>query len=377
MRPGLPDAALFPFAAWRRLLSGELRAAAVGRGAPIGSAGLLSLRAAIARHVAVSRGVRASAEDVLVTTGGQQAMDLLGRVLLAPGDVVAVEDPGYLPAHRAFIGQGAVAVGVAVDAEGLVVEALPESAKLVYVTPSHQFPLGAVMSAARRLALLAWARRANASVVEDDYDSEFRYTGRPLPCLQGLEAEQRASGEPARVLYTGTFSKTLVPGLRMAYLVVPDALVDAVRAARAAADRYAPTFTQGVLADFIGEGHYARYVRSVRALYADRQAALLAAAAEAELHGLLTLAPDPAGLHLVGWLPPGVVDTTAAEAGGAEGVDVAALSRFALTPSSLSGRGALLLGYAAFDVSAIRTGVRRLRRALDAVHPTYPRSSRR
>ena len=216
-----------------------------------------------------------------------------------------------------FAAAGARLVPVPVDGEGLDVaagERAAPKARLAYVTPSHQFPLGAVMSVSRRLALLAWARRAEAWVLEDDYDSEFRYAGRPLPCLQGLDVERQDAAGPARVLYIGTFSKTLAPALRLGYLIVPDALVDAFRAARAVLDRHAPTLAQGVLADFIAEGHYARHVRRVRAVYAERQAALLAAA-EAELAGLLTLTPDPAGLHLVGRLAPGLDAEEAAAAG--------------------------------------------------------------
>jgi GntR family transcriptional regulator/MocR family aminotransferase len=225
------------------------------------------------------------------------------------------------------------------------------------------------MSASRRLALLAWAHRARAWVVEDDYDAEFRYTGRPLPCLQGLEAERLAPRETARVLYVGTFSKSLAPGLRLAYLVLPEALVGPFRAARAAVDRFPPAATQAVLADFIGESHYARHLRRVRALYAERQAALLAAAAD--LRGLLTVAPDAAGLHLVGWLPPGVSDVAVAAAAAAEGITVSPLSRFrhaaSGSTSGASPRGALLLGYAAFEEEELRTGMQRLRRALLAL----------
>jgi GntR family transcriptional regulator/MocR family aminotransferase len=294
-----------------------------------------------------------------------------------------VEDPGYAGAHAVLAAAGARLVPVPVDGEGLDVaagERAAPDARLAYVTPSHQFPLGAVMSAPRRLALLAWARRSGAWVVEDDYDSEFRYTGRPLPCLQGLDAEQRPAGEPARVLYIGTFNKTLVPGLRLGYLVVPDALVDAMRAARAATDRHAPTLVQGVLADFIGEGHFARHLRRVRALYAERQAALVDAAA-ATLPDLLALAPDAAGLHLVGWLPPGVGDEAAARAARAEGVELFPLSRYALTARGAHGtygaygapedgaptRDAVLLSYAGFDPRALRAAVRRLRRALEGM----------
>jgi GntR family transcriptional regulator/MocR family aminotransferase len=225
------------------------------------------------------------------------------------------------------------------------------------VTPSHQFPLGTIMSASRRLALLTWARRVGGWVLEDDYDSEFRYAGHPIPCLQGLDTERGGAG---RVLYIGTFSKTLAPALRLGYLIVPDELVDAFRVARAIAGGHSPTLDQGVLADFIGEGHYVRHVRRVRALCAERQQALLDAATR-ELGDALMLAPDAAGLHMVGWLPPCASDEAATAAALRERVEVTPLSRYSARAPE---RGALLLGYAAFDEGEILNGVLSLARAL-------------
>ena len=209
------------------------------------------------------------------------------------------------------------------------------------------------MSASRRLLLLNWARRVDGWVLEDDYDCEFRFAGRPIPCLQGLDAER---GGAARVLYIGTFSKTLAPALRLGYLIVPDALVDVVRVARAIAGGHSPTLEQGVLADFIGEGHYVRHVRRVRALCAERQQALLEAARE-ESGDARQLAPDAAGVHMVGWLAPGANDAEAARSAARAGVDATPLSSCSSVPPA---RGALLLGYAAFDESDIRAGVRML-----------------
>jgi GntR family transcriptional regulator/MocR family aminotransferase len=368
-RLGVPALDAFPARLWARLTARRWRRGDVYLG-DSDPAGEPALRAAVAEYVTNARGARCSADQVIVVTGTQQALDLTARVLLDAGDAVWVEDPGYAGAHAALAAAGARVVPVPVDDQGLDVaagERVAPGARLAYVTPSHQFPLGAVMSAPRRLALLAWARRARAWVVEDDYDSEFRYAGRPLPCLQGLEAEQRAAGEQARVLYVGTFNKTLVPALRLGYLIVPEALVEVVRTARAAVDRHASTLAQGVLTDFIGEGHYARHLRRVRALYAERQATLLAAAAD-ELDGLLALAPDAAGLHLVGRLPSGVSDVAAAQAALAEGVEVFPISRFTLArPRAPAAAGALLLSYAGFDDREIRRAVRRLRRALEGV----------
>jgi GntR family transcriptional regulator/MocR family aminotransferase len=367
-RLGVPALDAFPTRLWARLTARRWRGGGVylGDGDP---AGQPELREAIAEYVANARGARCSADQVIVVGGVQHGVDLIARVLLEPGDPVWVEDPGYLPAHAVLRAAGARLVPVPVDDEGLDIaagERAAPAARLARVTPSHHFPLGAVLSAPRRLALLDWARRADAWVVEDDFESEFRYAGRPLPCLQGLEAMHRGPGEAGRVLYLGTFSKTLAPGLRLGYLLIPEALVDQMRAARGATDWHAPTPQQSVLADFIGDGHYARHLRRVRALYAERQATLIAAA-EAELTDHLAIAPDPAGLHLVGWLPHGVDDQAAAAAAEVEGVLVYPVSRYRLTPAPATARGGLLLGYAGFDGTALREGIGKLRRALEAV----------
>ena len=366
-RLGVPAIDAFPVKVWARLTARRWRGGGVHL-ADAHPAGDPALRRAIASYVGNARGVRCTAEQVFVVAGTQQALDLVVRLLVDRGDAVWLENPGYPEARALFADAGARLVPVPVDSEGLDVaagERAAPDARLAYVTPSHQFPLGAVLSAPRRLALLAWAQRASAWVVEDDYDSEFRYTGRPLPCLQGLDAERGAHGAGARVLYIGTFSKSLVPGFRLGYLVVPEQLVDGFRAARTAVDRHAPTIAQGVLADFIGEGHYARHVRRVRALYAERQEVLLDAA-RTELGGLLEMAPDVAGLHLVGWLPRGTDDVAAARAASATGVEVSPLSRYYLAPGNDS-RGALLLNYAGFEAKELRSGVTRLRQALDPI----------
>ena len=226
------------------------------------------------------------------------------------------------------------------------------------MTPSHQYPLGSTMSLRRRLALLEWAGRSGAWVLEDDYDSEYRYSGRPLEALQGLDAE-------GRVVYVGTFSKVLFPGLRLGYLVVPPDLVDAFVAAREITDRHPPGVEQAVLADFIGEGHFSRHVRRMRALYAERRGALLEAA-ERELRGLLDVRPAEAGMHLVGFLSEGADDREASRRAATRGVEAPPISAFSLEPSE---EGGLVLGYAAFEKPEIDEGAKALADALDRTPP--------
>jgi GntR family transcriptional regulator/MocR family aminotransferase len=318
-------------------------------------AGYWPLREAIAAYLAASRGVRCTPEQVIVVSGSQQGLDLAARLLLDPGDQAWVEDPGYRGARGALQAAGAALVPAPVDAEGLDVAAgvrLAPHARLAYVTPSHQFPLGATMSLPRRLALLAWAQSAGAWILEDDYDSEYRYQGRPLAALQGLD-------ESGHVIYIGTFSKVLFPGMRLGYVVAPPALAEAFAAARALTDRHAPGITQAILADFIAEGHFLRHVRRARARYAERQEALVSAARP--LAGLLDVAPSSAGMHLVGMLPPGADDQAISRRAAEAGVFATALSAYAINPVS---RGGLVLGYSAFTPGQIRDAVSRLGQAL-------------
>jgi GntR family transcriptional regulator/MocR family aminotransferase len=355
-RPGLPAFDSFPFDIWTRLVARHWRRPPpelLSYGEP---AGYQPLREAIAAYLRAARGVQCTTEQVIVVAGSQQGLDLAARVLLDPGDQAWIEDPGYVGARGALRSAGAQLVPVPLDAEGLRVAVGVErcaNARLAYVTPSHQFPLGVTMSLSRRLALLDWARRAGAWLLEDDYDSEYRYTGRPLPALQGLDTD-------GRTIYLGTFSKVLFPSLRLGYLVVPADLADAFIAARALADRHPPSLEQAALADFIVEGHFARHIRRTRALYAERRLALLEAA-QRQLAGLLELHPAEAGMHLVGWLPEDLDDAAAAQRASRAGVDAPALSSYALETVS---RGGLLLGYAAVDEGEIRQGIQRLGAAL-------------
>ena len=349
-RIGVPALDEFPLSLWGRLSSRRWRQPpALGYGDP---AGYAPLREAVAEYVRAGRGARCTAEQVIVVSGSQQGVDLAARVLLDPDDPVWIEDPGYPGARSALYAAGARLVPVPVDAEGVAVErgrALAPQARMAYVSPSHQFPLGVTMSASRRLDLLRWAGEAGAWILEDDYDSEFRYDARPLACLQGMDGE-------GRVIYIGTFSKTVFPALRLGYLVVPDPLIDVFRAARATADRHSPTVDQAVLADFLAEGHFARHVRRMRRLYAERQDVLLRGI-RTRLDGRLAAEPSAAGMHLVGWLPDGVGDQGAAARALAAGVETPPLSRYAINPPD---RGGLLLGWAGYSPAALEEGLRRL-----------------
>lgn len=353
-RIGIPALDEFPRALWGRLFARRWRRGPVLAYGDV--SGYAPLREAIAEYVPAARGARCTPDQVIVVNGSQQGVDLAARVLLDPGDPVWVEDPGYGGARIALLAGEARLVPVPVDPDGLAVaegRRLEAGARMAYVSPSHQFPLGVTMSAARRLELLRWAAEAGAWVLEDDYDSEFRYDARPLASLQGMDRE-------GRVIYVGTFSKTLFPALRLGYLIVPEPLVDAFRAARAAADRHSPVVDQAVLADFLVEGHFARHVRRMRRLYAERQDALIEAIRD-RLGGRLEASRRPAGMHLVAWAKPGDDDLRLSEQAFGAGVEAVPLSRYAMRPSA---RGGLLLGWAGYSPPALREGVERLARAL-------------
>lgn len=355
-RSGLPALDEFPYAIWRRLIDRRLQSSSSKLLAYGDPQGYRPLREAIAQHLAAARGARCSPDEIVVLSGSQQAVDVVARVLVDPGQPVWFEDPGYHIARAAFEAAGARIVPVCVDREGLVVdegERAEPSARLAYVTPSHQHPLGTVMSLPRRLALLRWAERAGAWVLEDDYASEYRYAGRPLAALQGLD-------EHRRVLYAGTFSKVLFASLRLGYVVAPPDLVPALVAAREVSDRQSPTLLQAVTADFMLEGHFSRHLRRMRTLYAHRQRVLVEAAAQ-HLEGLLEIRPAEAGMNLVGWLPPGVDDREAARAAERAGLFAPPLSRYAIRRLP---RGGLVLGYTGLPDERIVSGVRQLADAL-------------
>jgi GntR family transcriptional regulator/MocR family aminotransferase len=351
---GMPDAALFPYDVWRRLLTRSVRSSLSGgyndpRGHP-------RLRESIARHVGVSRGVNARADEIVVTNGAQGAFDLIARTLLEPGVRVVVEEPGYPPPRLLFESYGARVTPVRVDDDGLDVSALPDDARLVYVTPSHQFPLGMPMSHARRLALLDWAERRNAVIIEDDYDSEFRFGGRPLETLQAIDRS-------GRVLYVGSFSKSLLPALRLGFLAATPSLQSAIEAAAYVAGWFCQWPAQEALARLIDEGLLARHVRRMRRQYARRHEEILRRLTD-DFDGLVTPVPSATGMHLTATLHSKSVRferEVAAEAGRA-GVAFDRLSAYCATDSPQPG---LVLGYGSIATASIGEGLKRLRKCFE------------
>jgi GntR family transcriptional regulator / MocR family aminotransferase len=350
-----PELTEFPTDIWARVASRRLRrasAALLGAGHP---AGYEPLRREIAAYLGSSRGVNCSADCVVILSGVQHGLDLLSRLLLKPGEAVWIENPGYFGAATAFRNQGANIIPVPVDEQGLDVAAgrnLGFGARAAYVTPAHQFPLGAPLSLERRLALLAWAREARAFILEDDYDSEYRFEGHPIPALQGLDTHDS-------VIFLGSFNKVLFPSLRLGYAVVPPALLDPVLALRLGSDVAPPGPEQAILCDFIAEGHLGRHIRRMRNLYATRLAAL-EEAAQKYLPGILEISPIRAGLSTAGILRNGMTSRQAESLAAANGIEALGFHRFFVGKSTVEG---LLLGFAGFTERKIRRGVRVLSKA--------------
>ena len=344
----IPALDAFPREEWGRLVARHGRQASAALLADTDVRGHRPLREALAEHLRVARGVVAPADRLVITPSVQQALDLVARLVLDPGDRAWIEDPSYVGARSALAATGATLVPIPVDDAGLDVAggiARAPDARLAYLTPAHQAPLGVTLSLDRRSMLLEWARRSGAWIFEDDYDSEFRYEGRPVPALQGLDGT-------GRVVHAGSFSKTLFPALRLAYVVVPDALLDPFLAAKSIADRFTPPFSQAVLAQFIADGHFGRHLRRMRELYAERRAALLGALAIEVGDGLEVIGAN-AGLDLSAWLPRGVDDDAAVRALSAASIEAASLSAQTLAPGARSG---LQLGFAAFSPARLRKG---------------------
>jgi GntR family transcriptional regulator/MocR family aminotransferase len=355
-RTDLPALELFPATLWAQVTGRVLRRASTRLFLGCEPLGHWPLRDAVAAHLRSARGARCEPEQIAIVSGVQEALDLAARLLVDPGDRVGLEDPGYGGAARVFSAVGAHLVPIRVDPEGLVVDQRRlHGVRLVYVTPAHQYPLGVTMSVARRLALLRWARRTGAVLFEDDYDGEYRYQGRPIPALQGLEPD-------APVLLAGSFGKVLFPALRLGYLVLPAALVDRVAALRSATVRHPPVLEQAVLAAFIEEGHLSRHVRRMREVYAERRAALYEAA-ERLLGERLVLSPVEAGLQTTGLLAPGARAGAVVRGAEEQDVEVTALGRERWGRFRREG---LQLGFAAVPPEEIRRGVEVLARVIDS-----------
>jgi GntR family transcriptional regulator / MocR family aminotransferase len=356
-RGGEPALDLFPFEVWARLIARRARQSLRVFAHYQPPAGYFPLREAIAAQIGITRGVRCTPEQVIITAGSQGAFDLAARTLLNPGEAVWMENPCYFGARGALLAAGARLVPVPVDERGLMVEIgrkrCPE-ARLVSTTPSHQFPTGVTMSLSRRLALLDWARETGAWILEDDYDSEYRSSGRPLEALHGLD-------HAGRVLYIGTFSKVLFPTLRLGYLVAPAELVEPLLTMRRFLDVHIPLLEQMALFDFLHDGYYGRHVRQMLHHYS-RLRDLLHRELCTHLGGLLEVHAPEGGLNLVGWLPPGKDDRRASRLAAQVGIEVMPISTFSLEPLP---RGGLLFGYARTDEEAILHGVKTLAAALE------------
>jgi GntR family transcriptional regulator/MocR family aminotransferase len=352
-RVSLPAVDRLPMNVWAKLVARHGQHPQLETLTYSSALGHLPFREAIAEYLGASRAVRCDASQVLITTGSQQALHLCAQVLLDPGERMCMEEPGYPGARKAFLAAGLEVLPISVDDEGLEVDRISHrrpAPHALYITPSHQYPTGVTMSAARRMKLLDWAAANGTWIIEDDYDSEYRFGSRPVGSLQGMDRDHR-------VIYVGTFSKVLFPALRVGYMVVPLDLVPAFSAARNVADVFSPTLYQLVLTDFIREGHFARHIRRMRMLYMQRRAALVEAL-ESEMPRVFEVMGAAAGMHLVGLLPAGVDDVAIARAAATAGISTIPLSSCYMRKPA---RGGLILGYGGVDEDGIREGVRRLR----------------
>jgi GntR family transcriptional regulator / MocR family aminotransferase len=354
-----PAIDLFPVELWSRVAGRVLRRAPRSLYGQGDARGYLPLRKAIAEYVGTARGVRCDAGQIIVTSGAQQGLHLVIRMLLDPGDGVWVEDPGYPGAVYALRAAGTQVVPVPVDQDGLMVEAAQRQqphARMAYVTPSNQFPLSVTMARHRRFELLEWAMRENAWIVEDEYDAEYRYSGQPVSSLQGMDR----SGS---VIYVGTFTKMLFNSLRLGFVVVPERIADAFAAGRTLIDRHPPTLDQAVLADFILEGHFGHHVRRMRQLYGERMTALREASI-ATLAGALDVVTPASGMRTLAWIQTGQRDADVAARARSRGLELAALSEFTMRYSHPA---ALVLGFAGCPATELRRGVEVLAGALESV----------
>ena len=358
-RPAVPAPELFPMEAWSRLWARSLKSLGDDLFSYGPQGGFPPLRSAIAEHLTNARGVNCTQDQVIVTLGAQQSFALSALALLDHGDSAWGEDPGHAAGRDVLSALGIRVYPVPIDAEGLSVAEgrnLCATPKLIFATPSHQHPLGVTMSLRRRLELLQFAQQCGAWILEDDYDSEFRYAGRPLPALQGLDSSNR-------VIYAGSFSKVLYPSLRMGYLVVPPELVAPFCAAQTVLSQGIPTLPQVVLADFMREGRFAAHIRRMRAAYAERQD-ILVERLRLEAGNILEIQPTDAGMHLMAWLPEGWDDKRTCEALWAAGIEAIPLSIYCARPYPRSG---LLLGFTGVTPREIPLKARQLAKVLQAM----------
>jgi GntR family transcriptional regulator / MocR family aminotransferase len=349
---GVTDKTLFPYDAWRRCLHHAIRRQARAGGQIAGyrdPGGEQELRLGIARYLAFSRAVTCNWQDVIVTQGAQQALDLLARVVIQPGDVVAVEEPGYPPARALFAALGARIAHVPVDGEGIVVGKLPKNTRLVYVTPSHQFPLGMPMSLERRIELLEWAGKRGAVIVEDDYDGEFRFEGRPVESLKSLD-------HAGLVAYVGTFSKTIFPDLRIGYMVPPATLSEPLWTAKQICDWHSCMLTQTALGAFMLDGDYAKHLRRMHKAYAERRACLLRGLT-GELAAWFEPMPATAGIHLVARLAKPLDEARVVAAAREASIGLYGIAAFYDSKPDEQG---MLFGYGGTNVETIERGMARL-----------------
>ncbi|MGB0561236.1 MAG: PLP-dependent aminotransferase family protein [Spirulinaceae cyanobacterium] len=351
-RFGSSDAKQCPVELWRRLLGRHCHNSSAVLNYNPDAAGYMPLRVAIADYLGRSRAVQCSAEQVIIVNGSQQALDLISRLTITPGDWVAVEDPGYLGARHCFKGQGAKLQAVPVDSEGLDLDALTQlhqSFKLLYVTPSHQFPTGATLSLPRRLALLQWASQTGTLILEDDYDSEYRYGDRPIPALQGLDRNNT-------VIYVGTLSKILFPSLRIGYLVVPTAWIPVVSRAKWLCDRQSSTLEQYALTDFITEGHFERHIRRMRHLYNQRRQVLVSTL-EQYFGYRVTILGENAGIHLMAKIETSLPDKVVIQNAALKGVGLISAHEYYLNSTK---EGEFIFGYAQLNEAQIKKAIRTL-----------------
>ncbi|MER8809883.1 PLP-dependent aminotransferase family protein [Mesorhizobium australicum] len=353
--PGMPDPQNFPFGVWGRLLA---RRATFGADMLFGTyhvTGLPALKEAIAGYLISARGVRCSPEQIVVTTGAQAAFDLLARLLLDPGDTVWLEEPGYYAAKATFTVAGANIVPLVVDRDGWQMNQPEVSPRLIYVTPACQHPLGITMRMDQRLRLFEIAERNNSWIIEDDFDGEYRFQGRPVPAIQSMDYADR-------VIYVGTFAKLLFPALRLGFMVLPAALCEGIPHALSTTGQFAPLLLQAALADFIDEGHMTRHLKRMRRIYAERRK-LFYELCQTELADHMTLSAAEAGIQVVAWLHESCDDRAVVQCADKLGVNASPLSKYYW---SSSGNG-LVLGYAACNKADSEAGIRRLRQAIEQV----------